>query len=109
MISFAIFVAGVIGMTSIVVDGLIFNWARSLLKSILPTSVYEGIECHQCMGFWCGLLMGWVMLSQDPWVIFAAGCAGSFLASWSNLLFELVISKTDFTLDVPPVGEDTNE
>ena len=39
------------------------------------------MDCYQCAGFWCGIAMGLMLLSNKPFVVFAAGCAGSFLAN----------------------------
>lgn len=74
-----LFVLGVIGMSHIVVDSEISEPVHEWIK---PRSRFlaDLMDCHQCSGFWCGVLLASVLLSYNPLVCFAAGCAGSFLA-----------------------------
>jgi len=110
MISFLIFCFATIGMTNIIVDSSLFEPIRDWLKSWLHPKVYELFECHQCCGTWCGFLCGAVLISWNPLVILMCGCAGSFLASTHYLLTELVLSKTDFEVNVEmPDGSELSE
>jgi len=74
-----LFILGVIGMTHIVVDSTLLAPVHEWVK---PRSRFlaELMDCHQCSGFWCGVLLAPALLSRNPLVWFAAGCAGSFLA-----------------------------
>lgn len=92
-----LFVVAVIGMTNIVVDSTLFEPVRTWIKS---KSVFWGdvTSCHQCAGFWCGLVTGACVVSFDPLLLFACGCAGSFLASISTVLTDYLVSKTDFAV-----------
>ena len=78
----------VIGFTNIIVDpaeialpirNLISRWAE---KSRFWTWVDELVSCHQCTGFWVGILAGVILLSWNPLFIFLCGTAGSFIATW---------------------------
>jgi len=102
MTSLLLFVLAVIGLTNILVDSRLFEPVRCWLQKILPTKVYEVLECHQCTGFWTGMICGLILLSFNPFIVFACGCAGSFLSAFAYILMELIISKTEFTFDVPP-------
>ena len=46
------------------------------------------MDCYQCAGFWCGIVLGLMLLSYNPLVVFAAGCAGSFLAQLGWLVLD---------------------
>lgn len=74
-----LFVLAVIGLTHIVVDGEISAPLYQWIKPHLPV-VARIMDCYQCAGFWCGVALGLALLSYQPLVVFAAGCAGSFLA-----------------------------
>jgi hypothetical protein len=101
MVNFILFCFSVIGMTNIIVDSNLFEPIRNKLKETLPEKVYEAFECHQCMGFWCGLMCCAALFTWNPVIIFMCGCAGSFLTSAYYLLTELVLSKTDFSVEIP--------
>ena len=113
MISLIIFCFAVIGMTNILVDGSIFGegglipirpWLEKKLPLKFPKygpKIYEMVECHQCMGTWCGFFCGLTLISYNPFIIFACGCAGSCLAQTHYLIVELILSKTDFTINIP--------
>ena len=93
-----LFVFSVIGMTNIVVDSTIFAPVRNWTKIKYP-KIGELMTCHQCSGFWCGLICGWILQSNNILVIFACGCAGSFLATTNLILSDLLISKTEYVLN----------
>lgn len=77
--SLLLFVLGVIGLTHIIVDSVILGPVHAWVKP-RSTFVADLMDCHQCCGFWCGVLLGLTLLSYNPLVWFAAGCSGSFLA-----------------------------
>jgi hypothetical protein len=94
MVNLLLFCMASIGLTNIIVDSrikdLVINsfWYkpfRNLCAMILPSSVYEALECHQCTGTWVGFLLGWIMFGGIP-TILACGFASSFLAR----LFEVI-------------------
>ena len=93
-----LFVFSVIGMTNIVVDSTIFAPVRNWTKIKHP-KIGELMTCHQCSGFWCGLVCGSILGSINPLVIFAYGCAGSFLATTNLIVSDLLISKTEYVLN----------
>lgn len=89
-----LFILGVIGMTHILVDSEIMEpvdgWVKSKSdKHWLILYVHRALfECHQCSGFWCGVVLGPMLVSFNPLVVFACGCAGSFLADLGKLLLD---------------------
>jgi hypothetical protein len=85
--SLLLFVLGVIGMTHIVVDGEISEPVHKWIAPRLPV-VARIMDCYQCAGFWCGLALGLALLSYRPLIVFAAGCAGSFLAQLGWLVLD---------------------
>ncbi len=97
--NFILFLLAVIGMTHILVDGSIFKPVRDWLKTLLPSSFYTLFECYMCMGFWCGLFLGFFMLSHDVCHVFAAGCAGSFLANFGSILLNYFLARSIVDLD----------
>jgi hypothetical protein len=74
-----LFILGVVGMTHIIVDSEI---SEPVYQWIKPRSPWLAglMDCYQCTGFWCGIALGLALLSHRPCTLFAAGCAGSFLA-----------------------------
>jgi len=109
IINFVLFCLAVIGMTNIVVDSSLFQPVREWLQSWMHKSVYELFECHQCCGTWCGFICGACLLSYNPFFVLMCGCAGSFLASAYYLISELIISKTDFDIEIPEPTHDNFE
>ncbi len=116
MIELMLFILSVIGMTNIIVDGSIFQEKREKLEKKSP---FWGqvVRCHQCCGFWCGLICGFFILIIDipqqnllwsliiiPLKTFLFGCAGSFLAPAYDLFYQFILSKIEFT---PPNDETT--
>lgn len=84
-----LFIFAVIGMTHIVVQGEIMDPIDSWAEKNLPAKLYHGLfECFQCSGFWCGAILGLFIISFNPFIIFACGCAGSFLADFSESAFK---------------------
>jgi hypothetical protein len=79
-----LFILSVIGMTLILTGSEIMEPIHVWIKPC--TFLYKLMECNQCMGFWCGLLLA-PLVTLNPLGIFACGCAGSFLAQlgWSIL------------------------
>ncbi len=81
-----LFILGVIGATHIVVDSTLMEPVHEWIKPRSPW-LAELMDCYQCAGWWCGVVLGLMLLSYNPLVVFAAGCAGSFLAQlgWLTL------------------------
>jgi len=82
-----LFILGVVGATHIIVDGEISAPVYQWIKPRMPL-VARIMDCYQCAGFWCGLALGLLLLSYNPLVVFAAGCAGSFLAQLGWLVLD---------------------
>lgn len=80
MIDFLLFLIGSVGMTHIIIDGSIFDKLRKLLKRLLPEYLHNLFECYMCCGFWCGIILGFCLLTNKPIAIFACGCTSSLLS-----------------------------
>lgn len=83
-----------VGLTHILVDGKIFDWLRQSVKNI--SFLNDIFSCHQCMGFYAGLLCAAVLhsyigvsvnLSLVPMLLLLA-CAASFLAMFSRAVLD---------------------
>ena len=81
-----LFILGVIGLTHIIVDSEISEPARQWAEVNWPW-LGRMMDCYQCCGWWCGLLLG-PLLSWNPLTWFVAGCAGSFLAQLGWLVLD---------------------
>ena len=109
MIEWALFCFATIGMTSILVQGVLFLpfrqyigdlAAKSRLRreqaaqgtNITPTRAFiewisKMLHCAQCCGFWCGLFCGLLLLPEcftgfhGLLMWFCCGLGGSFLAA----------------------------
>lgn len=84
LVPFLLFVPACIGLTSLLIDGAIFETLRALIKKKVSKSVYKVFECPQCMGFWTGVFSGLVLLSFNPFVLILCGSAGSFFSVLSE-------------------------
>jgi hypothetical protein len=67
-----LFVFGTVGMTSIIVEGEIFRPVKEKIKPFMPAFFFKLLDCYQCSGFWCGILMG-LLLFVDYNIIFYSG------------------------------------
>lgn len=91
-----LFCLAVIGMTHILVDSEIMGPVEDWAKAHLPAKIHHALfECYQCSGFWCGIALGVLIVSHDPRVLFACGCAGSFLADLSESVFKYLEGSND--------------
>jgi len=77
-----LFFAAAVGLTLIIVDSALIAPIRDWVADRDSLSlVSKMIECYQCCGFWCGILMGGIIFyTFDPLILFACGCAASFLS-----------------------------
>jgi hypothetical protein len=75
------FCFAVVGLTKIIVDSYLFGPVRTLVGKYSSDWINYLFNCHQCMGFWVGMFVGWRLGANVlPWIkIFLDGCAGSFL------------------------------
>lgn len=112
-----LFIAGSIGFAHILVDGAIFSWLRNWLREptlgttlntllawlswITPpiqwviAKISEMINCHQCCGFWTGLLCSCLVFSDIAgWQILVGGFAGSFFSMAMAIVFNYLEAQT---------------
>jgi uncharacterized membrane protein YqaE (UPF0057 family) len=82
-----LFLLGVVGMTHIIVDSEIGEPLHEWITPRIPR-LAKLMDCYQCAGFWCGIALGLALLSYRPCIVFAAGCAGSFLAQVGWLVLD---------------------
>ena len=99
-----LFLLGAIGFTDIVVNSVIMKPVREWfaepywppvwrcikllctkpivwLNEYIITPISHMMGCPQCSGFWCGMLLGWLVLPNlTIWQVFAAGFTSSFLS-----------------------------
>jgi hypothetical protein len=83
----ALFILAVIGLTHIIVDAEISEPVHKWVEPRSPI-VARVMDCYQCSGFWCGLVLGPVLVSYNPLNWIACGCAGSFLAQLGWLVLD---------------------
>lgn len=109
MIEFLLFIIATIGMTKIIVDSSIFSPIRDFFSpptksneecpKINPFRKWIGnmMMCHQCSGFWCGLICGWKLFypSFSYGDILLFGFAGSYLSLLSEIIIEFIFSKIE--------------
>ena len=68
-----LFLVAVIGMTHIVVDSEIMEPVDEWAKSWMPARLHHGLfECYQCSGFWCGVVLGSLVVSVHPCIVFGS-------------------------------------
>lgn len=105
--NFLLFSLATIGLTNIIVHGKILDniGLRPFLKKNLYAGVFELFECYECTGFWSGMIMGVVLISNDPKIFIPCGFVGSVLGQFYSELVYLIRSKTDFVVE----NKDSNE
>jgi hypothetical protein len=102
--SVLLFCLATIGMTHIIVDGSILQGFRDFMQKALPEKLYEVFTCYQCLGFWCGLFVGYFilvrpcLLTDASWLTaiiwtFICGCASSFLSPWAAIYLNVLETK----------------
>lgn len=107
MINLVLFCLSTIGLTNIILDSSLFAPVRHFIQDRIPPKVYEVFECHQCMGTWCGFLMGGILLANNFFEVLACGFAGSFLATVAFLFIEYVSLKiSNVTFDIPEESDE---
>ena len=106
MSSLLLLLLGGVGMTVIIVEGQIFVPVKEFLKKFMPSFFMKMLDCHQCCGFWCGLILslffmnpietyaGLGILSISLAKNFATGCAVSLLSTLCASVLLLIESKT---------------
>jgi formate/nitrite transporter FocA (FNT family) len=102
-----IFCFAVIGMTNIIVDpATIMQPLRNLIETKGPAWLNKLVSCYQCAGTWVGFFCGAVLFSphytdiiHKLLIVFIAGVAGSFIATWGAAYLNYLQAKTEITLD----------
>lgn len=95
-----LFLIGSVGMTHIIIDGSIFNGPRVFLKNNIPSYLHNLFECYMCCGFWCGVALGYFLITDNFYLIFACGCTSSLLSQLhANILNVLESITIKFTND----------
>jgi hypothetical protein len=122
MTYFLLFLLSSMGLTHIIVDSSIAEEPVKWLKNILPKKILwfhpaEALDCHQCTGFWIGLLcsviwgipwMGislsgiyiWLMLVR--WIL--CGCVSSVVCLWVSHYFTYLQARA--IIDLGDMEED---
>ncbi len=89
-----LFMVAVIGMTHIVVDSEIMEPVEEWAKDRIPRKIHDALfNCYQCSGYWCGIFLAFLMGEFNPIHLFIYGCAGSFLADFSESVFHYLETK----------------
>lgn len=103
-----LFCFATIGLTYIIGHGNIFEllgrrWLGQGVRPWLREKMGdwgEVLECHQCLGFWCGLIVGCFLcaLLHNWWLLLPLGWAGSALVPIYDDLSNYINSKIEFVV-----------
>jgi hypothetical protein len=94
-----LFFIGSIGLTHIIVDGSIFEWLRNFLVTYSPSFLGKLILCYMCVGFWVGLLSGWLCFETITWgQLLDAGGASSFSSMFASVFLNYLEARTIVSL-----------
>lgn len=106
MLNFVLFVLATIGLSSILVESVIFDPFRQWLKipnvglkQFFKSKLSKIFSCFQCMGFWTGLFCGLILVSFNPFIILCCGFAGSFLSPFASTLINYLEAQTLISMD----------
>jgi len=116
--AFLFFVIGLIGMTFIIVDSTIATgfrkWWRDHMKyKLFGHDIAEIVDCHQCAGFWVGLLgfpylMPWIPNPYIHWLyglvampvtFILSGCAISVLSWLTRAIIDRLTMSVSFNIE----------
>ncbi len=110
-----ILIVGSVGMAHIIVDSkALADWRKKMEDSdwkvpLVNLDVGEMVNCHQCVGFWTGLLGAILMtpyfdfqwtffgVLYYPALVFLVGCATSLL----SILARSLIDWLNFSINIP--------
>ena len=123
MIEFLLFCIATVGLTSIIMHGMILRPFREFVGSqaeknherreqkaleigkksrrSLAEWLNELLNCAQCTGFWCGLFCGLIFITKDGFllagfpllVLLCCGFGGSFLATLGSNVIDLIFYR----------------
>lgn len=102
---FILFVLATIGMTEIITQSDLFQYLKDWLIDLAEKEkvninwFINALNCSQCVGFWSGITMGLIFISNTFWLTFACGCTGSMIANLYVLLYTFIQSKTSIILE----------
>jgi len=120
------FALGLVGLTHIIVDSTIMSkWRKYVKDNDIPFlfgyKLYDMVSCHQCAGFWVGLV-GWPwalpFLSIEwsflkilvlPVIALLSGCAISLLTMTSRALIDWLTLNVQIPEELWNEPETTDE
>lgn len=86
---FVFFVLACVGMCHIIVDSSVMQWFRNIVHWVSHKFGWQWpvdlISCYQCTGFWCGVLLGALMLPAGSllawyWQMLVGGMVSSYMS-----------------------------
>lgn len=90
-----------IGLTNVIVESTILNPIREWWKKNTSEFFADAIECHQCVGWWSGLLSSVLFFEFTfDFILIALGCAfaGSFISSFEKVVRNYLVETTIYTM-----------
>ena len=108
--TFLFFAFSVIGMTHIIIDGSIMSWFRDWIGRVSERNSWPKLRelfgCYLCCGTWCGFLMGWIWVTNNPFQILACGFAGGFLSNFAATVMNWLEAGTIVNLPSVEAAEE---
>ena len=100
MVNFLLFCLGVVGMTHIIVDpATITKPFRDFVSKYCFSWLDKLLSCYQCCGTWVGFLLGFLLISDNIFVVFSCGMTGSFLSTLSASFLNYLEARTIINLE----------
>lgn len=93
------FAFATMGLSNVIVESDIAEPIRSWWEENTTDFFKEAIRCHQCVGWWSGLLCSFLLFKLSFWFIpIALGCAfaGSFLSTFEKVIRNYIITRTTY-------------
>lgn len=106
MVNLFLFAMATIGLTNILVYGNVLENFREWFADYTSSTL---LTCYQCAGFWSGTIMGFFVLSHNPFGIFVAGLAGSFLSETNEVIKEYFLANSMVTFHDGPYNDVDDE
>ena len=95
-----LFILSVIGFTHIIVDpATIMKPFRDFASKYCFNFLNKLLSCYQCCGTWVGFICGFILISNNIFVVFMCGMAGSFLATWGATYLNYLEARTIISVE----------
>lgn len=96
---FLLFAIASVGMSHLIVDGVIFEPIRNFIKKNFPEKIGYLISCYSCSSWWTSLFIGFLLFGFNIPLLLVCSFAGSFLSNFAAVILNWIETATVIHLD----------